>query len=264
MTKPNVETMNDLQAIQQLEALSANAWNAPYSNVYDGWLIRYANGYTRRANAVLPLYPSKLPLADKLAYCEQFYMQRALPTYFKITEASEPAALDGVLSDFGYTASAHTSVQTLKLQQWESRVDLNSEALDVRSYPSKIWLGAFYDLNSTRAMHHAVAHQMLNEHLLQPANFVLLWEKQDPVAIALLVHEQQFTGIFDVIVHSERRGQGVGQQLMQYLLALAQQAGSHTAYLQVMLNNERALRLYASLGFSEQYRYWYREKPLPV
>ena len=47
---------------------------------------------------------------------------------------------------------------------------------------------------------------------------------------------------------------------MQALLAWGQRHGAYTAYLQVMCNNEPALRLYEKLGFQEKYQYWYRIK----
>jgi ribosomal protein S18 acetylase RimI-like enzyme len=47
---------------------------------------------------------------------------------------------------------------------------------------------------------------------------------------------------------------------MYGLLSWAKQQGAQKTYLQVMLNNAPALRLYEKLGFKEAYQYWYRLK----
>ena len=42
--------------IQEIEELSMNAWPSLQTLLLDGWVLRFAAGYTRRANAVCPLF----------------------------------------------------------------------------------------------------------------------------------------------------------------------------------------------------------------
>src|SRR5437868_6694718 len=53
-----------------IEELTLNAWPPLQSMLYDGWLLGFSHGYTRRANSVQSLYPSSLPLDEKIAICE--------------------------------------------------------------------------------------------------------------------------------------------------------------------------------------------------
>jgi ribosomal protein S18 acetylase RimI-like enzyme len=181
-----------------------------------------------------------------------------------MTLAAEPTELDEQLDDYGYGLVARTSVQTVNLKSITIEPDTSLDSADVRTYPSKIWLEAFCQMNNVQPIFHNIAKEMLTEHLLQQARFVVLWQENQPIATAMLVLEHGYAGLFDVIVHQDYRGHGYGRKLLEYMLWLAQQNDAHTAYLQVMLNNERALRLYESLGFTESYQYWYREKPLPI
>ena len=71
-----------------------------------------------------------------------------------------------------------------------------------------------------------------------------------------------YLGIFDIVIDLEYRKRGYGSRLMEAVFAWGQGRGAHTAYLQVMCNNEPALHLYEKLGFEERYQYWYRLKGL--
>jgi len=66
--------------------------------------------------------------------------------------------------------------------------------------------------------------------------------------------------LFDIVVDANYRNQGYGKQVMLDLLKLGKIDGAKNAYLQVMLNNLSALKLYSKLGFKEIYKYWYRIK----
>ncbi len=74
------------------------------------------------------------------------------------------------------------------------------------------------------------------------------------------VIEHDYIGIFDIIVDKSYRGKGFGRNIMNGILNIAQEKGIGTAYLQVVVGNKVAENLYESLGFQEEYRYWYRVK----
>jgi ribosomal protein S18 acetylase RimI-like enzyme len=53
---------------------------------------------------------------------------------------------------------------------------------------------------------------------------------------------------------------GYGREICESLLAVSRRLGAHTAYLQVVKDNTKAIDLYVKLGYKMQYSYWYRVK----
>ena len=92
--------------IRHIEELALNAWPALQTLLLDGWVVRFANGYTRRANSVNPLYPSEQDTDAKLRACEQLYRERGLKVVFKMTAASQPDGLDALLAAQEYEIAA--------------------------------------------------------------------------------------------------------------------------------------------------------------
>ena len=117
--------------IKRIEELSMNAWPAFQTKLYDGWVLRFADGYTKRANSVNPLYQSTLPLAEKIDYCEKEYKSRELPVVFKLTSESIPERIDNVLEGRGYAKVDETSVRWLEMRQYNIRLprDIVIEAM---------------------------------------------------------------------------------------------------------------------------------------
>ncbi len=105
----------DRALVRRLEELSLNAWPALETTLLDGWLVRFAEGYTRRANSVQPLYPPLGSVRANVEACAAAYAARGQDAIFKLTPASEPAGLDELLTRLGYAREAPTSVQTTEL-----------------------------------------------------------------------------------------------------------------------------------------------------
>ena len=96
------------------EMLSFNTHPCLEEEAYDGWIMRFAEGYTKRANSVNVVGKSTISFAEKIKNCEETYVKRNLSTVFKITPmASE---LDEILEKQGYSAVDKTNVMTVDLE----------------------------------------------------------------------------------------------------------------------------------------------------
>jgi ribosomal protein S18 acetylase RimI-like enzyme len=243
--------------IRLIEECSLNALPSLQTIVYDGWLLRFAEGYTRRANSVNPLYPSTLELVDKVAYCEALYSAHKLPVVFKLTSAAEPPDLDLVLARGGYAREATTSVQTLDLAEYqmpflETGVELETEV-------SERWLEDFCRLSQIDTARLPLIRQILGA-LTPQVCFASLSEGDHVVSVGLGVLERGYLGLFDIATQEAQRRQGCATRVIRAVMGWGGALGAHTAYLQVMRENEPALALYAKLGFAEIYTYWYRTR----
>lgn len=145
--------------IRAIEELSMNAWPAMQTLHYDGWVLRFADGYTKRANSVNPLYDSKMDLDEKIKVSESFYRDKGLPTVFKMTAASAPANLDTRLVARGYRIDSPTSVQLLDLSAAEYKI---TDAVDLTSTDSEAWHESFARMNNVDSNRRAT-----HEHILR-------------------------------------------------------------------------------------------------
>jgi ribosomal protein S18 acetylase RimI-like enzyme len=243
--------------IRLIEELSMNALPSLQTMLYDGWVLRFANGYTRRANSISPLYSSRLPINDKIAACENDYEQRGIKVNFKMTSETQPEDLDRLLEARGYLVNGYTSVQTVNLQ----RVQIPDETgVSMESRLTNEWLYGYYRMSAIKCENQPVMAQILR--LIIPSTcFASIVHAGQVVACGMSVYQEGWSGLFDVVTDPALRRQGYGEKIVNALLSWGKSQGAHFGYLQVMENNTPALNLYAKLGFRDVYRYWYRGKP---
>lgn len=244
---------------KRIEELSLNAWPSLQTLVYDGWLLRFGGGYTRRSNSISPLYASEIDFGQKVANCEKLYGRVGQNTIFKIAEKASPEGLDELLAKSGYVLEAPTSVQVLKLKGYAGN---NTDNLTVRNTLDEDWLANMQRISGTKSNANIDMERRILGNIATECCFVELQEQGRAVACGMGVIEDGFIGIFDIMVSGEFRGRGFGRRIMEGLLSLGTSRGVEHAYLQVMLDNPVALNLYKSLGFREIYKYWYRVKKL--
>ncbi len=242
--------------ITTIEELSLNAWPSLQAMSYDGWILRFAEGYTKRANSVNPLYSSSIDVDEKIRFCENVYQKRNLPTVFKMTSSVYPGDLDEKLHAKGYQIDSPTSVQTIDLNAVNLQRISETEFQDDLS---DAWLENYCRMNAVPTVHTKTLQKILI-NIIPNHSFVSIRADHRIVACGLGVLQSGYVGLFDIVTDIEFRNRGYGGQIVTSILDWGRQNQAQTGYLQVMLNNIPALHLYSKIGFVEQYQYSYRLK----
>jgi GNAT superfamily N-acetyltransferase len=244
--------------VAAIERCSLRAWPAREEAALGGWVLRFSDGYTRRANSVNPIGPIRLDVREAIGICEKMYAARGLPPVFKLTPESVPPALDAELAGAGYVREAPTRVQTRSLGAELAAAP--DAALELRPELEERWLAIFsrwLDVPDARRL----AHASILRAIAPRRAFAILHAGSCPVAAGLAVADPPLLGLFDLVTAPEARRRGFGERLVRGLLAWGLREGCENAYLQVMDANETARRLYERLGFEDAYPYWYRVPP---
>lgn len=239
---------------RRLEELALNSSAPPGQLLYDGWLVRLSPGKAKRARSVNAVYPSRLPLDGKVAYCEALYARAKLPTLFRITPFSEPSGLDEALAARGYGRFDETAVEAAPLDA----VPPGQGAATAMSLPA--WTAAVAELRGSPAAHRD-SHLARLQGMPLDMRAMAIEEGNRILATGLVVVEDGCAGLFDIVTRESVRRRGHARALVAGLLATARELGARHAYLQVEAGNVPARRLYATFGFAERYLYWYRGRP---
>ncbi len=249
----------------RFEEISNNAWPALQTIQYDGWLIRLGNGVTKRSNSVTMLYPSTLDPSVKVDYCEKVYLSQGITPCFKVTEISTPGGIDGILEEKGYFIHSEISFQCLDISGCSVVKETASQpivdAFEIRtgSQCGEDWIDEFIRMNGFDKSREPVYRDIMKQ-MITPKCIVSVLHGEKTVAVGLGVLEEQYVGLFDIVVDPEYRRKDLGRLVVDQILGWGRSQGAETAYLQVLCENQPAISLYQNMGFREAYRYWYRMK----
>lgn len=254
------------------ETLSFNTHPCLIEEAYDGWLLRFAEGYTKRANSVNAIGKSTIPFAEKITYCEEKYAEKKLPVVFKITPMA--AEMDDLLEKRGYSSVDKTNVMTVDLtgkgrsvakgNEYNKRKATDASGLGdvtvtIEEKCTESWQYYYFTFNKVSVTAIPTAKK-IQAKIANPVLCAMVYLDKKTVACGLGVMEHGYVGLLDIVVKEEYRGCGFGKVLCQALLEKAKEQGATIGYLQVVDSNMVAKRLYKSLGFEELYSYWYRVK----
>lgn len=231
---------------QDLLAIAARGWAAVESEWLGGWWLRAADGFTARANSVVPIGDPGIDLTDALDQVARWYAERNLPARIQTVLGSP---LDDELESRGWTTPEHGLLQVADLDTARPALG-DGPAADLRrgGQPTDGWLARYRPeapLEAARAV-------------LQGGpgvGFAAIGPQHSPLAVGRAVVEGDWVGIGALSVAETHRRQGHAHSIMRALLDFGAELGARRAYLQVDSGNDAALQLYAELGFATHHRF---------
>lgn len=255
-----------LELVREIEGRSLRAWPPTELLDVDGWQVRFAAGYTGRANSVNPFGPSRGDPEASLRRCEDLFRARELRTVFRITPLVDPPGLEDLLDRRGYVRRSDTVVMVRDGVSDAGAPPESPEGADAELVFSERvdadWLERISKWAGVPAGREPL-HRAILEGIRPPAAFARLRSAGRDAACGLAVCEPPWVGLFDLATDPGLRSRGLGTRLVRGLLAWGADAGAGRAYLQVVGGNDGAIRLYRRLGFRRAYPYWYRVSTEP-
>ena len=187
---------------RRLEELTLNTWQGLEEIHYDGWVIRFANGYTGRANSVNPIYPSTIPVGRKIDYCEELFRKRDIIPTFRISPIANPEGIVDHLSERGYEAFDPTWVMVLDMENYQHSPP--QLPLDIRKTSLDAWLHLNYGLSS-RDMVSFSTRKKIIQLVSERASFYIVKVGDEDISACMTISEGPFLGIFSLVVRLDCR-----------------------------------------------------------
>jgi N-acetylglutamate synthase len=248
--------MTSAELAWRVEETCVNAWPALRQVLLDGWVLRFSEGMTRRANSANPLRGPRETGGSLIAACEALYQRRGLPTIFRSPSIIDPD-LDERLDERGYSREGESCVRYGDLTALEAASD---SAVQLLSRPTREWFAAMAALQKHTTEQRRTYRRIVGAIAI-PAAFAALAVDGAFVALAFGAIHDRLLCYESVITDPRRQRRGYARRVVAGLAAWAKDQGAEGACLQVEAHNAAALALYDGVGLkAELYRYHYRRE----
>ena len=235
--------------IQELELLSDLTWPADEIKEIGKWRLRISDGFTMRANSVLPtgagpLGEPNIDLETAVYEVIKIYQAAGLTPTFTLPLPIYDE-LDNYLAGLGWKVKFGAEYLVNDIPA-NLEVESSDFQIEIKSEPSPEWLAVQGDHQLERIMRN------------YPAQYAAVKNKGKLVGAGRIATFEKWSLATRVFVDPEFRGKGIGTLLMRALMAAARDEGATKVGLQVDSENGAGLALYKSMGFRFHHSYNYR------
>jgi ribosomal protein S18 acetylase RimI-like enzyme len=220
--------------IRAVEHAAALAWPGLHREWVDGWLLRASDGYTHRGNSAVPLDINASAAA--VPAIREWYAHRSLTPWLAV-----PDRLVRLPRDL-----PETDIHLESIVMVRALTDEAAAAVTVTSRPDTAWL-AVYERD--------VPVEVLSAVVDGQVAFGRIDDAAVGRAAVTPAHDgARWVGLSAVRVADDQRRRGHARTLCAALLGWGARNRASHAYAQVLSDNDGAIALYESMGFTAQHR----------
>ncbi|WP_435587891.1 GNAT family N-acetyltransferase [Micromonospora aurantiaca (nom. illeg.)] len=252
-------------AVVALELAADEAWPAPVRGRLGDWRLRWADGWTGRANSALPVGDPDRPLPAALDAVQRWYAERGGPALVN-TPLPLAAPVGAELDARGWTSRPPVLVQTVPLRTLTvppPAVPLPADAaagmpVTLADAPADDWLAIAAGRKGGLP---DAARQVLTG--TPRARFADLREDGRLLAVGrgTVTGGGRWLGVSLLETVPQARRRGLAAAVVRALAAWGAAEGATHAFLQVEQSNTGAVALYRRLGFTTHHTYLTRVAP---
>lgn len=241
---------------EELARVTSRGWRPVESEWLGEWELRAADGFTRRANSVLPLGDPGLPLDAALEAVRRWYGGRGLPAYIQTATGAEGTQelLCAELERRGWVREVTAELWTGALAPVADRAEGSGVVLSRTA--DEAWLARYQRKGVSE-----VALRVLGSGPSVWFASVPGADGDAPAAIGRCVVDGRWAGFGAVEVDPAVRRRGLATEVMAALARRALEEGASAAWLQVETDNAGARALYDRLGFAAHHAYHHYREP---
>jgi N-acetylglutamate synthase len=241
--------MSDLALTEKLERALLHVWPSVETEMHGSWALRFAHGYSTRANSASALSPVSTIDETLLRRVEDFFAKHGLPAQFRISPLAAPGSID-VLRANGYSFKDEAVTMAAVLPACEDH-----QAVAISPVANESWHEGVSALNEDESKRQPAHLKSITSRMKQPTAFATIARDGRTVGYAVCAIHEGWAELGSIIIAPQVRGQGLGRALVTSLLHWAKANAATNAFLQVDAENRPAIALYRSLGFADCYRY---------
>ncbi len=235
----------------EIEKSGFRSWPALEESETDGIVLRFSNGYTKRANSANVLLEQNSGFDSLVRRYEEYFQDKGLPCIFRLPSFSRNQRLDRYLEDIGYRYLDRSLVLDRSIEK------VRFDKVEFSETTNREWMLSYCRINELDFEKH-LTHLEMIDRIEDKTLLAVLKEDRTEIACGLGVISNRLFGLFDISTRKSARNKGYGTKLIEGMLHWAVENGASNSYLQVIADNQPAIKLYEKMGYQHSYEYWYR------
>src|ERR1051326_2100468 len=239
--------MSDPALAWRIEETCFNAFPSLKQAIVRGWLLRFAEGVSRRANSANPLCADRAPVGDVIDSVEMFYRRHALPAIVRVPSFLA-AEIEEPLVARGYRPEGESCVLYGAIDRVAAAADA---AVELSPHAGGTWLAGMAALQRHNEAQRSTYRRIVRA-VAVPCAFAALRVDGRIAALAVGALSNGMLCYESVITDPRHRRRSLARRVVAALAAWAAEQGAHGVCLQVEAANVPARALYDGFGMTTE------------